>query len=116
MSVVTARRRAAAKPSLPKPHKPASEPKVPAGLCSTCNHARNCGYIRNTEQPVLFCEEFGCYVPPVAEELPVEVEAPTLQELEDWDKYKGLCVNCENREDCAIRNPETGVWHCEEYR
>jgi hypothetical protein len=33
----------------------------------------------------------------------------------DTDKYKGLCINCENRETCNLQVPESGVWHCEEY-
>ena len=30
-------------------------------------------------------------------------------------KYTGLCVNCDNREDCKIRNSDYVIWHCEEY-
>jgi len=28
---------------------------------------------------------------------------------------EGLCCDCQNREQCAWRIPEGGVWHCEEY-
>jgi len=28
---------------------------------------------------------------------------------------EGLCSDCQNREQCAWRIPEGGVWHCEEY-
>uniref|UniRef100_A0A7C4CB78 Uncharacterized protein n=1 Tax=candidate division WOR-3 bacterium TaxID=2052148 RepID=A0A7C4CB78_UNCW3 len=62
------------------------------------------------------CEEFDSYTPPAIEELPREAEtAPTAADLAEWDQFKGLCVNCENRHDCAIRDKEIGVWHCEEY-
>jgi NADH-quinone oxidoreductase subunit E len=30
-------------------------------------------------------------------------------------KYKGLCLNCANRETCTFPKPEGGVWHCDEY-
>jgi hypothetical protein len=29
---------------------------------------------------------------------------------------KGLCVNCELRDECMFTKPEEGVWHCEEYQ
>jgi hypothetical protein len=77
---------------------------------------RNCSYVKNSDQPVLFCEEFDCYTPPVVEVQPTEVQSPTLEEMNEWDKYKGLCVNCDNRDNCAIRDVDTGVWHCEEYQ
>lgn len=64
---------------------------------------------------MLFCEEFDSTVPTITEETTVE-SFPTLEEMREWDEYKGLCVNCENRKDCAIRNKEIGVWHCEEYQ
>ncbi|MGQ9708129.1 MAG: hypothetical protein ACUVUR_04565 [bacterium] len=54
-------------------------------------------------------------VPTITEETTSE-SFPTLEEMRDWDEYKGLCLNCENRKDCSIRNNEIGVWHCEEYR
>jgi hypothetical protein len=30
--------------------------------------------------------------------------------------YVGLCRNCDVRETCLYRNPETIVWFCEEYK
>lgn len=116
MSVAATKRRAAMRPGAPKPQKPAPKVVVPSGLCTTCNRVRNCSYIRNPGQPVLFCEEFDCYTPPVIEEQPAEVQAPTAEDMKQWDEYKGLCVNCDSRENCAIRNSEIGVWHCEEYQ
>ena len=32
------------------------------------------------------------------------------------DLYKGLCINCDNRNTCKLIQPNGGVWHCEEYR
>jgi hypothetical protein len=31
-------------------------------------------------------------------------------------KYLGLCVNCAERFECQIRDSETVIWHCEEYK
>jgi hypothetical protein len=117
MSVATAvRRKVSREPHpAPKPVKRAPQVVKPEGLCSTCNHARSCSYVRNPGQPVIFCEEFDSFMPPVVEAA-VESPAPTIEDLKTWDEYKGLCVNCDQRENCAIRRPETGIWHCEEYR
>ncbi|MEO0009863.1 MAG: hypothetical protein ABIK51_05030 [candidate division WOR-3 bacterium] len=85
------------------------------GLCITCNHAVACVFRRHNSKPVLFCEEFDSSVPTVEE--PITVESyPTAEAIREWEEFKGLCVNCENRTDCVIRNREIGVWHCEEYR
>lgn len=116
MSVAVTKRRASVKPDVPK-SKPVERPKPLSGLCTTCNRAKGCSYLRNPGQPVLFCEEFDSFTPPVIEEVAAEDNRPpTIQEMNDWEKYKGLCVNCDSREDCTIRNQEIGVWHCEEYR
>jgi len=117
MSVTTAVRRKFGREPIraSKPAKREPEVRTLEGLCTTCNHARNCSYIRNSSQPVVFCEEFECFTPPVVEET-VDAPAPTVEDMRTWDEYKGLCVNCDMRETCAIRKPETGIWHCEEYR
>ncbi|MCX7732060.1 MAG: hypothetical protein N2248_02725 [candidate division WOR-3 bacterium] len=85
------------------------------GLCITCNHAAGCVFRKRNKKPVLFCEEFDSSVPTVEEQI-VEESYPTVEEMREWDEFKGLCVNCENRNDCMIRNRDIGVWHCEEYR
>ena len=86
------------------------------GLCQTCNHARNCMFRPDPSLPVIHCEEFDGYAAPSIVEPAAEAQAvPTAADLNEQDQYKGLCVNCENRRDCAIRNKEIGVWHCEEY-
>jgi len=96
-----------------RPAAPAPELK---GLCVSCIHARACAFRRNPDQAVLQCEEFDSGTPLVVEETAPEVQtAPTEAELSEWDRFKGLCVNCESRHDCAIRDKEIGVWHCEEY-
>jgi hypothetical protein len=39
-----------------------------------------------------------------------------LHEKQHEPRYTGLCVNCDNREDCKIRNNDFVIWHCEEYQ
>lgn len=34
----------------------------------------------------------------------------------DCDKRRGLCADCELRNDCTFPKPESGIWHCEHYR
>jgi hypothetical protein len=41
--------------------------------------------------------------------------ASSKRRAKDAGGYKGLCVNCANRETCLYPKPEGGVWHCEEY-
>ncbi|KPJ66922.1 hypothetical protein AMJ44_07635 [candidate division WOR-1 bacterium DG_54_3] len=38
-----------------------------------------------------------------------------IAEEKDSGRYKGLCRNCEKRENCMLPKPEGGVWRCEEY-
>lgn len=85
------------------------------GLCATCNNNATCTFRRDPEKPVLHCEEFDDYTEP-------KTITPTTTPLvnsegkkKDSKKFKGLCVNCENRATCKLPKSETGVWHCEEY-
>ncbi len=79
------------------------------GICVTCNDFEVC--IRNKiwTGPVLFCEEFDNYIPPNKILLNSKPKTGT-------SPFKGVCTNCENRENCKINDPTVGVWHCEEYR
>lgn len=87
------------------------------GICSTCNHMKECTIRKNWKGPVTFCEEFDDYVPPREVPAPKEMkeESDTPHTESDTGKYKGLCVNCDLRKTCAFPKPEGGVWHCEEY-
>jgi hypothetical protein len=91
------------------------------GLCSTCNGASTCTFPRDPERPIMHCDELDSYqgdtvtvkkVAPVEPAGPKAVSEAAQKELR---KYKGLCVNCENRETCTFPKPEGGVWHCDEY-
>ena len=83
-------------------------------LCSTCNHAEACGSRSTPERPILFCEWFDVFIPAPT---PAPVAAPPERSASGQGafEHRGLCVNCENREDCTMAKPEGGVWHCEEY-
>ncbi|MBI9067470.1 MAG: hypothetical protein JEZ09_09275 [Salinivirgaceae bacterium] len=34
----------------------------------------------------------------------------------DVQNYTALCVNCDERANCKIRNNTSAIWHCEEYK
>ena len=90
--------------------------KVNRGLCSTCNNSTTCiFYQRNGSRIVWFCELFDDYVP-VQELQKPEKKVASKTEVKSKEKFKGLCVNCEDRDTCTFTKPEGGIWHCEEYR
>jgi 2-keto-4-pentenoate hydratase/2-oxohepta-3-ene-1,7-dioic acid hydratase in catechol pathway len=84
-------------------------------LCSTCNHTEACGRRSTPERPVFFCELFEAFVP-VAAAAPAAAAPPRPADQQGAAEYRGLCMNCENRQTCTAPRPEGGVWHCEEYR
>jgi hypothetical protein len=91
------------------------------GLCSTCEGAANCTFPRDPNRPILHCDELDSYKPEtvtVKEEAGAELSTPkaaSRAKKKEAGEYKGLCVNCENRETCTFPKPEGGVWHCDEY-
>ena len=82
-------------------------------LCSTCKHAETCAGRSTLEHPIFFCEMFEVEVPRPTLAL---AAGPEPSERPESSEYKGLCVNCENRDTCTITKPEGGIWHCEEYQ
>jgi hypothetical protein len=84
-------------------------------LCSTCNHGKTCSNRGTPERPVFFCEQFEDSVP-VSAPAPAAGLPEKPRSEQDARQYKGLCVNCENRQSCTITKQAGGVWHCEEYR
>ena len=89
----------------------------PSGLCVNCRHHETCGFSRDPNNPVLFCEEYEIPVIPamrIAEETDITRKGSPATE-KDLQTYRGLCVNCEHRETCTYPKPEGGIWHCEEY-
>lgn len=96
------------------------EPVLYNDVCSTCNHVQICTSRRNKQGPVWFCEEFDNYVT-VTDEKSVGTEFQIIppwkgsDSMEGSIRFKGLCINCENRNTCAKSRVEGGIWHCEEY-
>ncbi|MBN1347867.1 hypothetical protein JXJ21_00510 [candidate division KSB1 bacterium] len=91
------------------------------GLCITCIHLHTCTSKRNISEPILFCEQFEYdqHIVPessaddssLARIAPEEIVTETRPD----EQFKGLCVNCSNRNHCKIPKPPGGVWHCAQY-
>jgi len=86
------------------------------GLCSTCNHASTCKHSRNSNNPVWHCEEFDDYSPLAVTNNSHYTHSSSDTGEKYSEKFKGLCMNCDNRNTCSKSQTEGGVWHCEEYR
>lgn len=92
------------------------------GLCSTCNNSSFCVYRARRGFDALFCDMFDIRSASSvrgdgyrsAETATTDARAGDEESV--TATYAGLCVNCENRENCLMPKPETGVWHCEEYK
>jgi hypothetical protein len=103
--------------AVPKTEQHAQVNLEPSGLCMNCMHHETCGFSRDPNKPVLFCEEYEIPVIPsmrIAEEKDITRKG-TPATKEDLQNYRGLCVNCEHRVTCTYPKPEGGIWHCEEY-
>jgi hypothetical protein len=85
---------------------------LPGGICVNCKQSRQCLFLKNTRQPIWFCEMFEKNFTGEPEKSKTELAVP---ELPETSRLIGLCVTCEKRETCTLPKPESGVWHCEEY-
>ena len=82
-------------------------------LCCTCVHEEHCLEGRTPEWPVVHCEQFDCGRAP--DRAGTRAVVAALSPVAD-PRFRGLCVNCDLRSECALPRPDGGVWHCEEYR
>lgn len=80
------------------------------GLCTTCIHNEDCSLKQKAEEKIIFCEEFDNGV------VPQKIHIPKETKIQSNEEFKGICVNCENRFHCTLVKPESGIWHCEEYK
>ncbi len=96
--------------------------KSPEGLCSTCNNAPDCTLCTNMPNPVWDCGEYedtapsapkNSFIIPTVSQDTVFLSA---QGAEEAKKFRGLCLNCENRTTCAHEKAAGGIWHCEDYQ
>jgi len=92
------------------------------GLCATCNHFPNCSYLKNSEKPVLFCEDFECSSPSSRPSIvkpnlvPIVPAAETDTENKGcFKEYIGLCKSCKKLPMCTFTKPGGGTWRCEYY-
>ncbi len=81
------------------------------GLCSTCIHCSDCAFCSDSTAPIFQCEEFESK----SAAIKTVIKNPVTVDITD-ENLKGLCRNCENRKTCTFKKPESGIWHCEEYR
>jgi hypothetical protein len=76
-------------------------------------HNETCTYPNKGAERMVFCEEFEIEKAPHSNSV---VSHDEVEELPRARNLKGLCVNCANLGTCTFPKPESGVWHCEEYR
>ena len=86
------------------------------GLCATCNNAADCVYRKRRGTDAIECEMFDGYARPNGGNGKGMATIATTPEMAKSTEFKGLCVNCEDRDTCKLPRPEGGVWHCEEYK
>jgi len=91
------------------------------GLCATCSNLAECTFPRNSESPIMHCDEFCGYemkglVLTDQDLVPKQKSRTTIPVAPSPSKYNGLCMNCDNSEGCTFPRSESGVWHCEEYK
>ena len=84
------------------------------GLCATCNHLQDCQHRLNDGEVIWFCEEFDDFVP--LHPRLTGTKPPQPGSGNGYGELMGLCVNCDNRQDCIHALKAGGVWFCEEYR
>ena len=85
-------------------------------LCSTCNYQSLCTQRRNLIRPVWQCEEFDDYLlsnNSNSETASNPNPSPMAQKYDS--RYKGLCINCERREECPTAHQPVVVWNCNYY-
>ena len=88
-------------------------------ICSICKNAPGCTFPKDSQKPVLNCEEFeieACSPVKTTEKGKLPATASADTEGEDSGKFIGLCRNCDSSRTCAFPKPEGGIWHCEEYK
>ncbi|MFB3788142.1 MAG: hypothetical protein ACE15F_17415 [bacterium] len=95
---------------------------VPFHLCSVCANTSTCSHPQQPAHLLPGCEEFVVqeqYIPTfkwIARRIYLdECFLTTLSPHEETNLYKGLCVDCANRESCTYPRTDGGIFHCEEY-
>jgi len=92
------------------------EKMVLSGLCANCIHAEHCGFMKNNNRPIIFCEEFSCALPEESCAQPA-ANIPTPLSAVNGSSHENICSNCENLKTCCLQEKyQNTVMCCEEYR
>ncbi len=81
-------------------------------ICSSCRHESSCTFINHSPNAILMCEEFEIEA---VEKKEIEQALTSLLIINSSTDYTGLCINCDNRVTCQMRNNDSVKWHCEEF-
>jgi hypothetical protein len=103
-------------PRKPDKDRQVSASRQGAGLCASCKNLPACTYVEGFSPPILHCDEYeggGSFRRPSPRSNP-SAAGPSAGR--GPERLMGLCTNCAERDKCAFPRPESGVWHCEEYR
>jgi len=82
------------------------------GICITCKHEKTCIFLRDAKKPIYCCEEYELFPTQIDNE---QNNKPEVKKKHSTNEYTGICLNCDNREECKIRCKTSIIWHCEEY-
>lgn len=90
------------------------------GLCATCIHFPDCAYLKNSEKPVFYCEDFECALPTSRKGMAKHDLVPFVPEIVIekngcFKEYVGLCKTCKKLPLCRFTKPGGGTWQCEYY-
>ena len=81
-------------------------------ICTSCKNVETCIYLKDANSPILHCKEFELVPTQISQEQNNKVEIKDeLCSIE----YTGLCIICDNRDECDVRCKTSVIWHCEEY-
>ncbi|NQV14572.1 hypothetical protein HQ531_03870 [bacterium] len=83
------------------------------GLCTTCNNLATCMNRLANGMVIWYCEEFDDYKP--VKKRPAPPSTTSKSRGNGRSKLMGLCINCENGENCPHARKTGGVWYCEQY-
>jgi hypothetical protein len=85
-------------------------------LCSNCRHQGDCAFLMKASRPIFECELHECGLSEKPRLLLVrKMPESTVPEAREESSLLGLCITCENLNECNLPRPFSGVWECEEY-
>ena len=91
-----------------------SKPVVAGGLCVSCNHRPMCMYLRESEVPIMQCDEYDDFSPPDTLGRYAMAQASQAQ-TDETAELQGLCRTCERRSTCMHAKSGFVFWQCEDY-